>query len=145
MSEYRKTSNADDLDGRIHLAQLAYLDACKAVVVCGNLSPADIPCAEGFLSFERNGYMTAKKCDCWKARSAAGRELANLGRQYERQNRVEYAGLFPHIGDGMLARWRAEKADDTRRTDNPSRIHELEAEAQRLMGGIDMALPGEES
>jgi hypothetical protein len=140
---YEQRNSTDDLDGRIHLAQMHYLDACKAVVVCGNLSPDDIPCAEGFLSFTRNGYQTARKCECWKARAAAGRELAQLGRQYERQERAEYPDLFPHISDGMREGWQAEKRADERRSTDPSRFHELEAAARRAMGGVDFNLPGE--
>jgi hypothetical protein len=70
------------------------------------------------------------------------RKRGSNGRQYEKQNRFEFTDLFPHIGDGMIARWQAEQRDDEGRVDNPARMSELKLDGQRILGGFG-EIPGE--
>lgn len=127
-------SHQDDLEGRIHVAQMKYLDGCKAIVMCSRTSADDLPCAEGFLSILVDGHWIASKCSCLAASASASRELKNLGRQWWKQAREEYDGLFPYVSEELRARWRAEKRADERRPDNPERIKDLMRQAARILG-----------
>jgi len=137
-----------DLEGRIAQARHAYRDAHKAVVVCGETSRGkvfngvtcngSVPCAEGFLS---NGEGAARKCDCWRNRAQADRELNSVGREWKKATGEEYSELFPHIGSELEAKWRAEKRDHDPHPSDPSRFHELEVEARSILSGMDLDVP----
>lgn len=129
-------SHQDDLEGRIHVAQMKYLDGCKSMVMCNRTSADDLPCAEGFLSILVDGHWVARKCSCLEASATASRELKNLGRQWWRQAKEEYDGLFPYVSEELRARWRAEKKADEHVVENPARMAALKLQAREAMSGI---------
>lgn len=136
MTDYTKRS--DDLDGRIHVAQMNYIDTCKAVILCTELSDDGYPCADGFLSHLDDGHWIARKCDCYKRRAESSRELSSLRREWMRQNRGEEREIFPYVGDQLEAKWRAEKKADEHVVENPARMAALKQKAREAMSGMGM-------
>lgn len=94
-------------------------------------------CCEGLIPTTRFGaggesHPAVHPCECRRAALAAFHEL----------KQIAGAGWREYVTPRMTD-WTPEKV--TKRDDDPSRFHELEAEARRAMGGMSYELPREDA